>query len=107
MTTAKHHINITHSWTTLLSNLHIYKLYRPQLGATSQHICLIDFLNMPALLDGVERVKLLGVSFQHNNFKFDAYVNLVLRQCIVKTISVQTPTLPGNACVRLRVRAYV
>ena len=37
MTTAKHPINIIHSLTTLLSNLHIYKLYRPQLGATSQH----------------------------------------------------------------------
>jgi len=35
MTTAKHHI--IHSLTTLLSNLHLYKLYRPRLGATSQH----------------------------------------------------------------------
>ena len=35
MTTAKHHI--IHSLTTLLSNLHIHKLYWQQLGATSQH----------------------------------------------------------------------
>jgi len=38
---------------------------------------------MPVLLDSVERVdsfKLLGVIFQ-NNFKFDAHVNFVLRQC--------------------------
>ena len=44
MTTAKHHINIIHSLTTLLPNLHIYKLYRPQLGATSQHVRSCAFL---------------------------------------------------------------
>ena len=38
MTTAKLHI--IHSLTTLLSNLHIYKLYWQQLGATSQQLVL-------------------------------------------------------------------
>ena len=41
------------------------------------------YFHMPLLLDGVERVdsfKLLGLMFQ-NNFKFDAHVNFVVRQC--------------------------
>ena len=38
ITTAKLHI--IHSLTTLLSNLHIYKLYWQQLGATSQRFAL-------------------------------------------------------------------
>ena len=44
MTTAKHHI--IHSLTTLLSNLHIHKLYWQQLGATSQHtLCYYEWRN--------------------------------------------------------------
>ena len=41
------------------------------------------YFHMPAPLDGVELVdsfKLLGVVFQ-NNFKFDAHVNYLLKQC--------------------------
>jgi len=61
MTTAK--LYLIPSLTTLLSNLHIHKLYRQQLGATSQQLAHVGLLHTRQLLLGYldKREKLLPV----------------------------------------------